>query len=310
MKTENIAYINTIETNFKAEVVVSSLIEKGLDADKILIVRNKGDKRGVSKDIDKTTIHYSGFDMMDYLYVYANREGIYDTLPEGLFYHPIHSGRPKTREDIVREIRENRDDETIIRKFFQPFEIAIDKILVEAQIYEQKYDKAHFYKNLTDILKEQWHVLKLLSTGQALLFIKILPVIAEVSKDLNLIAQVMSIILDCPVVLSESTKSKQEPISVEKTKLDLWKLGLNAVIGQRIEHENRDLLLSIGPLSLNQMKMFEFNNKNDLILKELIDMMIPFDRHVVVRYQPEKGTTHFQLSGKGHIAYLGINTSL
>ncbi len=70
----------------------------------------------------------------------------------------------------------------------------LDRVLVETQLYEQKYDKAHLHHNLTNILKEQWSILNHLSTEQALLFIRVIPMLAEVVQDLSITAQIMSII--------------------------------------------------------------------------------------------------------------------
>jgi len=310
MKQSILTDINTIETNFRAEVIASGLIENGFEADKILIVRDKGNKKDVSKDVDKLEYQYSGFNMMEYLYIYTNRESIYDSLPEGLFHQPSGLKNPRSKEDIIYEIKHQRDNEKLVRKFFQPFEMVFDRILVEAQSYEQKYDKAHFYTNLTDILKEYWDILKHLSTGQALLFIKIIPIIAEVSRDLDLTAKVMSVILNCPVEIEEGEKSRIGLFQKEKVKLGDWKLGVNSILDDEVAYPNLDLVINVGPLNLSQMRLFESNRKNDLILKELISLMIPFDRNTNIRYQTIKSETKFRLSDKGHTAYLGINTTL
>ncbi len=77
-----LASINRLETDFRAETVAAGLAEAGLAADKVLIVREKGDKRYVSKDISKIEKGFSTEDLMEYLYIYTNRESIYDAIPE------------------------------------------------------------------------------------------------------------------------------------------------------------------------------------------------------------------------------------
>ncbi|WP_165024378.1 type VI secretion system baseplate subunit TssG [Dysgonomonas sp. ZJ279] len=310
MKKEKLSNINSIESDFRAEAIASGLISNTMDADKVLIIRHKGDKRGVSKDIEKIGNYYSSFDMMEYLSIYTNRESIYDSLPEGLFHQPSNSKSQKTKDDIIHEIRSHRNEELISRKFFQPFEMAIDKILVDAQAYEQKFDKAYLYSNLTDILKQQWTIVKHLSTRQALLFIKIIPILSEVSRDLDLIARVMGLILDCPVSICEGRKSKLELTPERKVKLKEWSLGINSVLGDSVEYENPDLVITVGPINLDKMKLFESKKKNDLILEELINLTIPFDRNVIIKYKLHESETKFRLSGKDHTAYLGINTTL
>jgi hypothetical protein len=302
--------INTIGTDFKAEVVASGLISAGMDAGKLLIVRHRGDKKDVSKDIDKLEYWYPGFDMMEYLYIYTSRHSIYDSLPEGLFHQTSGYGKAKSKEDIIHEIREQRGKEQAVRNFFRPFEMAADKILIDAQAYEQKYDKAHFHRNLTNILNEYWGILQYLTTGQALLFIRIIPFVEGTSGDMDLTATIMSVILDCPVSICRGEKSKVNLEAPDCVKLGEWKLGINSVLGDTTEYASPDLVIHIGPVNLEQMRLFESGRNNDLILKELVDLMIPFDRNTVVRYRVNKSEAKFRLSGQGHTAYLGINTTL
>ncbi|MDR1501092.1 MAG: type VI secretion system baseplate subunit TssG [Prevotella sp.] len=302
--------INTIGTNFRAEVVACGLVQTGMDADKLLIVRHRGDKKEVSKDIDKLKYRHSGFDMMEYLYIYTNRHSIYDSLPEGLFHQTSGYGKAKSKEDIIHEIKQQRGKEQSIRNFFQPFEMVIDKILVDAQAYEQKYDKIHFYRNLTDILKEYWDILQYLATGQALMFIKIIPILENTSRNLNLIATIMSVILDCPVSICQGEKSRIGLEASDRVKLGEWKLSINSVLGNSTEYAQPNLVIHIGPVSFEQMRLFESGCNNNLILQELINLMIPFNRNTVVKYQVNKSETKFRLSGEGHTAYLGINTTL
>jgi len=303
--------INSIDTDFRAEVIVAGMIESGLKVDDALIVRRKGDKRGVSKDVDRMEYHHPELDsIMEYLYVYTNRQSIYDALPEGLFHQPTGTRRQRTKEDIIHDIKSQRGEEEQARKFFRPFEMILDRVLVETQLYEQKYDKAHLYHNLTNILKEQWNILDHLSTEQALLFIRMVPMLADVIHDLGLIARIMSIILNCPVAIREEKKSKVELINFNDVKLGGWKLGINSVLGGHATYDNPDIAICVGPVSLEEMRLFESNKKNDLILKALIDQMLPFDRNVVVKYETIQSETLFRLSGSEHTAYLGVNTTL
>jgi hypothetical protein len=304
--------VNTVETDFKAEVIASSLIEAGKDADKVHIVRRKGNLRGVSKDIDGIEIEqdYSGFDMTEYLCICTNRESIYDSLPEGIFHQPSNARKARTQEDIIREIRDQRDEEFFARSYFRPFEMAVDKMLVDVRLYEQKYNKAYSYENLTAIFKDRWEILRYLSVKQALLFIKIIPVIEDVTRSFDLTAKVMSIILDCPMDVREGKKTKFPLDTEEQTLLGTWKLGLNSVLGKSVENESLDLIITVGPVTSEQMRLFESNRNNDLILKELIHFMIPFDRRVIIKYKVSKTDSEFRLSDKTHKTYLGINTRL
>lgn len=302
--------INTLDTDFRAEVVVAGLLKAEQDEDRIVIVRQRGNMRDVSKDVSKTEYVYSDYDLLEYLYIYTNRLGIYDSLPEGIFHQPENSRRLRSTEDVVREIRSQREEEKLARRFFRPFEMAIDQLLVDAQLYEQKFDKAHVYDNLCNILKEQWHILRYMNLRQGILFLRIVPLITEVLQDYEKMSAVMSIILNCPVCIKEGRKSDKVLPDREKDGLGKFKLGVSFVLGKIVESDNPDLNIVIGPINTIEMKSFRSNGNNKQILKRLIDMIIPFDRNKNIEYRLSKTDTKFRLSGKGHATYLGINTRL
>lgn len=302
--------INTLDTDFRAEVIVAGLTAKGHEEDHIAIVRQRGNMRDVSKDIYKTGYVYSDYELMEYLYIYTNREGIYDSLPEGIFHQPDTNKHRGSAEDIVREIRSQRIEEGLVRRFFQPFEMAIDQMLVDAQLYEQKFDKASIYDNLREIFRNQWHILQYMTLKQGLLFLRMIPHIDELLQDYEQIATAISIIMNCPVRICEGKKSRTELPQGEKPGLGTCKLGVNFVLGKSVESDNPDLDISIGPIQPEEMKSFQSNGTNKQILTRLIDMLIPFDRNKNIHYTVSKSETKFRLSGKGHTAYLGINTRI
>lgn len=307
---KHLAQINNIETNFKSEVIAAALTENGLDREKMVLIRQQGNKKGVSKDIDRLRYQAPDHDIMERLYIYTNRESIYDSLPEGIFHQISTTRYANSKEEIIREIREQRNKKDTIQKFFQPFEMILDDLLIDVQSYEQKYNKIHFYKNLTRVIDEHWDILQHLSTGQALQFIKAIPILPEASRNMELTADIISMILDSPVNIKENTISDLKLEFGKCEKLSNWQLGINSVLGNTVQYHTPSLLILIGPVSLERMKLFESNQKNDLILKELINLLIPFNRNVISKVQITKSESKFRLSGGGHTTYLGINTTL
>lgn len=301
---------NSLDTNFRAEAVVAGLTVNGQEEDRTVIIRQRGNMRDVSKDIYKSGYIYSDYDLIEYLYIYTNRLGIYDSLPEGIFHQPETNRRQRSTDDIVREIRSQRDEEGLVRRFFQPFEMAIDLMLVDAQLYEQKFDKACIYDNLRETFRDQWHILRYMTLKQGLLFLRMIPHIDEVLQDYGQIATAISIIMNCSVKICEGKKSRTELLKGEKPGLGTFKLGVNFVLGKSMESDNPDLDIFIGPIQPEEMRAFQSNGTNKQILTRLIDMLIPFDRNKNIHYTVSKSETKFRLSGKGHTAYLGINTRI
>lgn len=301
--------VNKLDTDFRAEVVAAGLIECGLEEDKVLIVRQKGNKRHISKDIDKITNDFSKQDLMEYLYIYTNRNSIYDNIPENIFHQPFVTAKKKSQEDVINEIRRHREEEFYARRYFQPFEIAVDQLLIDAQLYERKFDKKNFHSNLKDILAGYWPVLKLLSLKQAVFFIKIIPVIHQISKDFILVGKLLEVILEVPI------KIEQGKVSVIKTDISRrlangWRLGIDTVLGSTFSDGYKDIDITIGPAHPEQIRLFAKGFKDELILQQLIAMMLPVNIQKKIKFKVLDEYAKFRLSGGKHKAYLGINTKL
>lgn len=309
-QTRLLSEINTIETDYRAEVVASAFLNAGQKEGKVVIVRKGGGSKDVAKDIAKVSTEFSGLDLMEYLYIHTNRYGIYDALPEGIFHQPQSRRRSRSRQDVLEDIRVGRTDEFHARRFFRPFEMIIDRLLVDARIYEQQFDKAYAYENLKVILEEHWDILQYLSVKQTLLFLKAVPLIAGSGRSFPLMASIMRAILDCPVKIEEGKKSELEVAEEERSSLRNLKLGVNLVMGKAVITNFPDLNIIIGPTGARQVRDFQRNKNNLVILDKLIEMIIPFDRNVTIKYEVFEAEKRFRLSDGTHKAYLGVNTTI
>lgn len=309
-KARLLSEINTLETNYKAEVIASALLSADKKEDKVLIVRKGDGNRDVAKDISKINTEFSGLDLIEYLYIYANRHGLYDSLPEGLFHQSLNHRKNGCRQDVLENIRTRRDEEFHSRRFFQPFEMVIDRHLIDTQIYEQRFDKAYAYDNLKVIFEEHWDILHYLPVRQALLFLKVVPLISGAGRSFSLMASMMSAILDCPVKIVEGRKSFLEVAEKERSSLRSMKLGVNSILGKAVKTDFPDLHIILGPTGAKQIRDFQADKSKQLILDKLIEMIIPFDRNVTIKYEVFEPERKFRLSDEAHKAYLGVNTTI
>ena len=301
--------VNKLETDFRAEVAAAGFIESGQEAHKVLIIRRKGDKRHVLKDIAEIKADFSQQDLMEYLYIYTNRNSIYDALPENLFHQPFGSLK-KSQEDIIHEIRRHREEEFHARRYFQPFEMAIDQLLIDAQLYERKFNKKNFHSNLKDVFSDYWPILKLLTLKQAVFFIKAIPFMHRITTDFNLTGILMGTILENPVKVELGGLSVITTNIPNKTGSERWRLGVNMVMGNTLKDGYRDLNITIGPIHPEEIKTYSKGLKNNLILEQLMAMMLPANTKRVVKYLTDDRFAKFRLSDSTHTAYLGINTQL
>lgn len=303
--------VNKLDTDFKAEIVAAGLIETGVDAEKIVMVRENGDKRHVSKDIAKIEHHFSSQDLMEYLYIHTNRYGIYDAIPENILHQPFNSSKQKNQEDIISEIRHHRQEEFYARHFFRPFEMIIDRLMIDVHIYERRFDKKNFYGNLQNILSRYTPVLKLMTLKQAVFFIKVIPMLRRLTKDYTLMGQVLGILLEAPVKV---TMGKLSTITVENSSdiiSDEWILDVNSVLEDTLQDGYRGIEITIGPMDTESIISYYPGHKNENLLNQLLAMMLPANLVRNIEFETIEGEDDFYFSGDdSYTVYLDINTRL
>lgn len=299
---------NTLETDFKAEVVAANLVEKGYDWAKIMLNRVGAAKRLYAKDIEDVQLQFSEHDMADYLLIKTNREGIYDILPEGLFHQNIRKRNVKDKEDILDEIKIHREEEFFARKFFQLFEIELDRVLVDIILFETKYDRRISHPNYIKIFFRYWPILKLLEREQAILFLHTIPIIHKIRNNFSDIEESLSLILDIPVRIEQVKLSQREADSRFESQLNVHRLGVDFVLGNTFDDGLFDLKIIIGAISAQKMKFFLKTSLGDKLLDMLCALFFPGNCFVIKEYKLLPEDSMFILSDEERTTYLGINT--
>lgn len=309
-KDHQYKHVNRLETNYKAEALAAGVIEAGREAERTLIVRQKGSKQHISKDIEHVLTSFSQQDLMEYLYIYTNRTGIYDSIPENIFHQPYNTARKKSQEDVIEEIRRHRTEEFYARRFFQPFEMVVDQLLIDVQLYERRFDKKNFHDNLKNILSDFWPVLQDMTLRQAVFFIRIMPLAHRLHTDYALMGKLLSVIMEVPikVTLGElATFKVNRSIKLESGK---WKLGVNSIVGKSFKDGSRNVKITIGEASPEDIRYFYEGFKGRTILDGILHKFLPVTMPIVYEYKTFPKQAHFKLSSKNHKCYLGINTRL
>ena len=155
---------NDLETDFRFEVIAAAAVERGYAPEQIRVIREGMDRRGISKDVEDVYQQHSAEDLMNYLFIKINREGLYDILPEGLFHTSTYKRSYKDidsdTERAMDEIKIHREQEFFARKFFHIFEEASDRMLTDAYLYEARYDRKISNKEFVDLFVYYWLLLK------------------------------------------------------------------------------------------------------------------------------------------------------
>jgi hypothetical protein len=304
--------INSTFTDFKSEVVAAGLLEQGFDPDRTLMVRNGTSKRGVSKDIENLKVEFSQQQLFDYLYIQANRAGIFDALPEYIFHGSSHIGRKRTRDEVLASFQQHRSEEFFARRFFKPLEVILDDAKINLHARERIIDKKNEYPNFLQIFDSYWPVLKLLPLRQAAMFLKLIPVIKYINNNFSEISQMISGIIGFPVIVEQKNitiinRDDNDDIPT----LGNCSLGNNLVIGEQFRNGFRNIMITVGPIKYNDLSYFIPKANGQLVLQTLIDMIIPCDREIEIHFQVNQTDSDFISTNNPEIMpYLGITSYL
>ena len=114
--------LRRIGCDARAETCLALAADVGLSTEDLLIGFDSLFHREYSKDILSCQIK-EDIAKRPFLQMHLTRAGIYDLLPEGLFFQPLmSSGRQPSAADMALDHQHNKKKEEAIRRFFLPLE--------------------------------------------------------------------------------------------------------------------------------------------------------------------------------------------
>lgn len=296
--------------DYRMEVVAAALIGQGYSLDELRIIRQGMARRGFSTDVEAVYWQYAPKEQQDYLCIETNREGLYDMLPEGVFHQPIGKQLNPDKDDVLQEIRAHRQQEFFARRFFQFFEEQADKTMVEAYLFESRYNRMLNYPDFVDLFVPYWPFIKHLPHKQAVFFIHTIPILHQIRVNAERVGEALSLILDVPIVLQPISLSDKKATHSFESRLGESRLGVDLVLGNTFDDGEDDLQLLIGPLPAQRMRNFLETGSEYQLLEELCQVFLPADLFVVYEFLIDPEDSAFILSDETHTTYLGINSFL
>lgn len=301
---KNPVTVNSTDTDYKAEVIVAGLIEKGTRQEDICILRDGDAARGYSKDITQIGSGYFQKSRKDYLGILVSRKGFYDMLPEGLFHKSKGNPLQMSGSEAIKEIRAQRKEEQCARHFFRPLEVSVSEVLVNAQLFERRLDKKRTNRNFSNLFSRYWPILDILPLDKAVLFIEIISVIPDMGHRMDFSAQIFSALLDIPVEIRMDRNFRDTPGKGIIPEIRNIRLGVNSIIGRSFVSEHQDILIRIGPMSDEKIRYYNMDKKGRNIMKYLSAALLPVDRGFRFSFIPLPGESGFTLSS----SCLGVDT--
>lgn len=282
--------LSCLDDDFKAEVVAAEMAGLGIDPERILVMMLGALKRTHSKDVSSINEEMSEYNHKEYVVVKTPREGIYDMLPQGLFHRPAVLKRGQTETDLIKAIKQRKKQEADARKFFLPFEAAINYLRMQMVLYENRLDKRSHYDDLVNIFADHWEIFKYLDARQANIFLHLIPIVHDVRDDHPVVETIFEMLFLMPVKIELRRQQPFHPAEPYLSKMGDSVLGVNLTTGNKLYDEGADeILVSIGPMTKDVRHEFMEGGKNYKILQLLKDYFLPVHMDVVTEYVMNEG---------------------
>ncbi len=262
--------------NLKAEVIVSEVQENSKSEIDFLIRNNSTFSRSYRRDV----LNIEKLEEENTLLLNLSRNGIYDSLPEGVF----HSKRENEKgRSYTAKRKKYKEEEKSARTFFSPIENEF--FFQRLKIEKKERDLLeNFYSLKDDLLTDFWKINKAIPKAYILKLVKLLPYSYKIAGNLELTRLSLEKILNVDVQFNKKLESEVSLKNQERNQL-----GVDFVTQSKSSTIFQPFLeVIIGPIKEKQIDEYI---KKDGILKFVnvfYDYFIPLELDVITKFLVDK----------------------
>ena len=302
---ENIfAELISVYENLKAEVLIAEIQENSdITIDDFIIANKSTFSRSYRRDI--ISIDNLLYDNM--LTLNLSRNGLYDTLPEGLFHVQNVN---KDAKSYIAQRKTVKQEEQDARLFFAPLEneFFYQKLNIECNERALLDD---FHNINDDFLQGFWKMDLNISESYTLKLIKLLPYSHKIVGDFELTRLSLQKVLNEKVSFKKTYKKQINTENGDKNTNDKigYQLGVDTVLdGSANEVLSPVLEVTIGPVSENNINKYLKKDGVLDFINTFYDYFIPMEVEVTTKFirHNEIGFLLDETNG----AIIGISTRL
>lgn len=300
--------------DLKAEAVVCDLLPAGPGSEHFVAVPAGGFRRRYSKDISgiqNLTLENG----QEIVAVKLNRDGLYDTLPEGFFHQDAGKNLAETRR-VSRESVRLKAEEKAARRFFLPFEQELFNQGIRLETEERRILESTSRNLFDGFPPEFWNIDPETDRKLVSAMARYLHVAYRISGDAGLTGKCLENILGEKIVADFSEMrvvvgaqhDPQKPF--EGCMPGKARLGVDMICGDTFSTLTRAMVFTIGPLRHTFVSEYLENGRLSRFLKCFCSYFIPAGIRVVTKIIAGSDDMNFTLSPDGEGAILGYKTSI
>lgn len=305
------ASINGLLYDIKAEVIIADLIENKVNPTDVVFIPDGSFKRNYTRDILFAEVRKLN-NSQQVLQVHASRDGLYDSLPEGLFHEPSHE-KITSGKDMAEDSKKLKIEEKEARNFFLPFESEIFYQRVNLELEERNLISQYSENLFNEIFPEFWKIDRTLPRKWVSRMILFLHFTHQIISDLDSVAKCLEVIIEEKVKINRNSinrKKKQSLLSTVEDNFCLGKadLGKDTICGRLDDEMNCTFDFVIGPVRNTPISAFFEKGPMTLFLECFYGFFVPVEADVHTTLMVEKDEEGLVLSASGAGTALGFNT--
>lgn len=273
------ANLNDMPTDVRAEVLLAQAMDGGLRKKEFLAQADSFFYRTYVHDLYKVNVDdqdvYASF-----LKLHLSRQGLYDILPEGIFFQRNGDNKKlKSAIEMAEEYRINKKKEVETRKFFAAFEDEFFYQTILNEIEENNLLQGLQSGWLKEYFVDFWKLPQDIPSQAALILVMFLPFVHTITGDTNITANALQKILNEPVNIKlvykfDTVANNDHNILGEND------LGNQFVCGENIKEQYPLLLINIGPLEKTYASDYIENGQYYSLLNTFYNFFIPANAEI------------------------------
>lgn len=276
--------------DIKAEPQVLQAMEKGLLLESFMVTADQLFRRSYSRDIVSAKIDDRS--NRDILLLYLSRSGLFDHLPEGLFFRQQdRSNRLITVADMTSDYKLNKQKEGEIRVFFTPVEHEF--FLHNLKIEQEENDLLQGLQSgiLNDYFNQFWDLPSSIPATFIPRLISLLPYAHRIAGNFELTEQCFTHILHEEVKLvQQGAVATDAALLSPAPTLGGAALGIDMVSGTEFTEGDPRIEITVGPLLHSAISDYLEGGERYTLMETLNQFFLPagLDVSLMVQLPVEK----------------------
>lgn len=305
--------ISEVPFDIRAEVLLGELIQNGrIDPEKVMVRPAGIFQRSYKQDIGEVEPLLDEFKDVRKFIFKVFREGLFDIIPEGLFFRQGSREYQKDASTIHDELALQRRAEEAARDFFFPIELEFYRNRIGLENYEREVFSGFSSANGRKIFaREFWNLdLYEIPDDKVTALLYILPYAFQYKGNLGKAREIMESVLRQPITFTQIWSHSFQLGEESAPALDELFLDLNFVLGHSFSDDMPGLLITFEPVPLTEVPQYLPGGTQERLFIILKRFFLPADVFCEIKVEVREEERAFVLNDSAFHGRLGFSSYL